>query len=100
MKLTDITLFSNLDEHDLKELEKISKIIEVDKNDIIFYQGDKSNFLYLLIRGEAKIYRVDNKGNELILHHFTAPTLLAERANLANIPYPANCSMITNRIVL
>jgi CRP/FNR family transcriptional regulator len=100
MKLKEIPLFSNLDFKDLEELKNISQIIELKKNDVVFYEGDKSNFLYILTSGEAKIYKTDKKGNEIILHRFIAPTLLAERANLASIPYPANCAMITEGIVL
>jgi CRP/FNR family transcriptional regulator len=100
MKLTDIPLFSNLDLEDLEKLKSISQIIELKKNDVVFYEGDKSNFLYILTSGEAKIYKLDSKGNEIILHRFIAPTLLAERANLASIPYPANCAMTTEGIVL
>jgi CRP/FNR family transcriptional regulator len=93
IELRTLALFSELDEHELLELTQISSLYQLKKNDIVFYQGDKSDHLYILVEGEAKIYRLDTKGNELILHNFTAPTLLAERANLANIPYPANCKM-------
>jgi len=100
IELRQIALFSELNSDELHELENISKIYNLQQNDIVFYQGDPSSNLCILVQGEAKIYRLDNKGNELILHNFTAPTLLAERANLANIPYPANCSMTTDGIVL
>lgn len=100
IELKKISLFSELDIKDLEKLQKISKIKYLNKKDAVFYQGDESNNLYILIQGEAKIYRLDNKGNELILHSFTAPNLLAERANLTNIPYPANCRMITDGVVL
>ena len=100
IKLKEIPLFSNLDIEDLKELDNISTIKHLKKGEIIFYQGDKSDFLYLLIKGDAKIYRIDNKGNKIILHQFIAPSLLAERANLTEIPYPANCVMESDGSVL
>ena len=100
MDFRDIPLFSNLNENDLTELKKITSIMKVNKNDTIFYEGDKSNYLYLLEKGKAKIYKTDAKGNEIILHKFNSKTLLAERANLANIPYPASCAMESDGIVL
>ena len=100
IKLQSIALFSELDPKELIELEDISILYETKKDDVVFYQGDKSDHLYILVQGEAKIYRLDNKGNELVLHNFTSPTLLAERANLANIPYPANCKMTSNGKIL
>ena len=100
MEFKNITLFSNLNNKDIKELEKITTILKVKRNCSIFYEGESSNFLYLLESGEAKIYKTDNKGNEIVLHKFTAPTLLAERANLAGITYPASCSMISDGVIL
>jgi CRP/FNR family transcriptional regulator len=100
MKLKEIPLFNNLDFEDLEKLKSISQIIESKKDDVVFYEGDKSNFLHILTSGEAKIYKIDSKGNEIILHRFVSPTLLAERANLASIPYPANCAMTTDGIIL
>jgi len=100
MELQKIELFSQLEKPDLIALNKITTILNKKKDEIIFYQGDNSNHLFMLIEGKAKIYRFDNKGNEIILHHFSAPTLLAERANLASIPYPANCSMLEDGIIL
>jgi len=94
IRLKEIPLFSELDDEDLEKLKSITTILNKNKNDILFYQGDPSDFLYILISGKAKIYRMDSKGNEVILHYFTAPALLAERANLANIPYPANCTLL------
>ena len=99
-ELKKISLFSNLENSDLIELKKISSIMYVKKNTPIFYEGDKSNYLYLLIDGIAKIYKIDNKGKEIILHKFNAPNLLAERANLAEIPYPANCAMQSDGVIL
>jgi CRP/FNR family transcriptional regulator len=94
IKLREIPLFSELNDEDLQTLKEITTILDKKKNDILFYQGDNSDFLYILVTGKAKIYRLDSKGNEVILHYFNAPSLLAERANLANIPYPANCALL------
>jgi len=100
IELKKIFLFKELNEVQLKELENFSTVLNMKKNEQVFYEEDKSEYLFILIEGQAKIYRLDNKGNELIIHKFKAPTLLAERANLAKIPYPANCKIETNGMVL
>ena len=100
IELKNIFLFQELNEIQLKELKKFSTVLNMPKNKQVFYEGDDSNYLFILIEGEAKIYRLDNKGNEIIIHNFTAPTLLAERANLLKIPYPANCKMESDGIIL
>jgi CRP/FNR family transcriptional regulator len=99
-ELKTIPLFSELETDEIKELAKITTVFHLKKDDNVFYQGEKSEFLYILVQGNAKIYRLDNKGNEVILHNFIAPILLAERANLAGIPYPANCTMTSDGIIV
>jgi len=99
-KLSKIPLFSELTKNDLNIILEISTISYVKKNKIIFYQGDDSSFLNILVEGEAEIYKYDNKKNKILIHYLKTPNLLAERANLENIPYPANCKMVTDGIIL
>ena len=100
IELKNIFLFQELNETQLKELQNFSNILNMKTDEQVFYEGDESNYLFILIKGEAKIYRLDSKGNEIIIHKFIAPTLLAERANLLKMPYPANCKMETDGIIL
>ncbi|NPA55457.1 MAG: Crp/Fnr family transcriptional regulator [Epsilonproteobacteria bacterium] len=100
MELRKIPLFSELDDESLEQIRSISTLMPLKKSQIVFYQGDTPTYLYLLVKGVAKIYKIDTKGQEVVLHYFSAPTLLAERANLINIPYPANCIMNTDGMVL
>jgi CRP/FNR family transcriptional regulator len=100
MNFQNIELFSNLEKNDIKELKSITKVLKAIKNEIIFYEGEPSTYLHLLSQGKAKIYKTDAKGNEIVLHHFTAPSLLAERANLSQIRFPANCKMESDGVVL
>ena len=62
---------------------------------LIFLEGENSDYLHMLLEGTAKVYRVDNKGNELLLHNFKAQSLIAELANFENMRFPASCKMIT-----
>ena len=100
IELKNIFLFQELTTNQLQEIKQFSKVLNLKKNEQVFYQGDNSDYLFILIKGESSIYKLDNKGNEIIIHQFSAPTLLAERANLMKIPYPANCKMDSDGIVL
>jgi len=98
--LKKIPLFTELNEEELKLIENISSVHNVKKNEIIFYQGDDSTYLNILSKGEAEIFKIDNKKNKILIHHFKAPHLLAERANLEHIPYPANCKMLSDGTII
>jgi CRP-like cAMP-binding protein len=100
MNFKEIFLFKNLDDEDINEIKKFSIVKKLKKDDIVFYEKEEPSYLHLLIEGMAKVYKVDNKGNELIIHKFYPPSLIAELANFEKIPYPANCAMENDGVIL
>jgi CRP-like cAMP-binding protein len=95
MQINHVKLFQMLPKHELEYVNKVVNILHKNKNDIIFLEGENSDYLHMLLEGTAKVYRVDNKGNELLLHNFKAQSLIAELANFENMCFPASCKMIT-----
>jgi CRP/FNR family transcriptional regulator len=92
--LHDHDIFSNLTNKDLESIASISNKESFTKDQIIFYEGDIPNYFYLLHSGYAKVYKVDPKGNEIVLHNFIAPSLIAEMASIENLQFPASCVAI------
>ena len=99
MKINDIRLFSVLSEQELAIIEPNTIILPQKRNDILFLEGDDSKYLHILLAGVARVYRVDQKGNELLLHNFKAQSLIAELANFENMYFPASCKMNTDGYV-
>jgi len=100
MDLKKIFLFQDVDEGSLKEIEEFSTIKKLKKNEIVFYENDPTDNLHIVIEGSVRVYRNDNKGKEIVIHQFKAPSLIAERANLLEIPFPANCAMSEDGVIL
>ena len=98
--LEDFYFFSFLKNDDLVRLKEISIKKFYNKDEILFYKGDKTNYLHLLIKGVVKLYTHDHKDNEVIIHNLMAPSLIAEIANYEEIPFPANCAFETRAEVL
>ncbi|NVJ52045.1 MAG: Crp/Fnr family transcriptional regulator [Campylobacteraceae bacterium] len=90
-KLKEFYLFDSLSEEDLTLLESISFEKKFSKDELVFYKGEESKYLLLLISGCVKIYRHDFKDNEVTIHNIKASSFIAELANYEKIPYPANC---------
>jgi CRP/FNR family transcriptional regulator, dissimilatory nitrate respiration regulator len=88
-KLKSIDIFKNIDEKELQTIASITSIKNFYKENIIFYEGDKVKYFYALLEGSVKIYKTGFKNNEIVLHYFNQPTLIAEMAALENIPFPA-----------
>jgi CRP/FNR family transcriptional regulator len=85
----NIELFEKLSEDENNKLYEISSIKNYAKGNIIFYEGDKPEKLHLLVDGIVKVYKVDPKGNEIVIHFFQPQTLIAETAHMQKINYPA-----------
>ncbi|AXX91429.1 Crp/Fnr family transcriptional regulator [Malaciobacter molluscorum LMG 25693] len=89
MNLNQLYLFEDLDEKTLKKIEKISIKTNFSKDNIIFYEGDESNYLHLLIKGVVKLYKSTSTNKEIVMKYFYDNELIAELSNFENIPYPA-----------
>lgn len=99
MKISDIELFQMLSEHELEMIARNTKIVRKNQNETIFLEGEDSKYLHILLDGKAKVYRVDDKGKELLIHNFKAQSLVAELANLEQMCFPASCKMVTEGYV-
>lgn len=95
MNLTDIYLFENLKSAEIKRLEEISAVKEYKKENILFFEGDTPERLFILMEGVLKVYKSDFKGNEVVLNYFYPVSPIAELANLDHIPYPASAAFET-----
>jgi CRP/FNR family transcriptional regulator len=98
--LKQIPIFENFDDDDLAYLQDISTTKVFDKNRVVFFKGDNSKHLHILLNGNVKIYKNNVKGNEVVLKILNTPSLIAELANLEHMPYPSSCSTITTSKIL
>lgn len=96
----NIELFQELSQAENNRLYEISSVKEYSKGNILFYEGDCPIKLKLLLDGIVKVYKVDTKGNEVVLHFFQPQTLIAETAHMQKINYPATAVCETDCTVL
>jgi len=95
-KLQKMSLFSTLDDTLLEKICTITTSVKFEKKSIIFYEGDSSKYLYYLVSGIVKLYKVSSTDKEIILKYFQSNELIAEVANFEDIPYPATLEAYTN----
>lgn len=100
MELRDIYIFKNLSDENLKTLERFSYEKEFKKGDILFYEGEEPENLYILTEGIVRVYKANFKGQEITLHHFHPVSLIAELANFERLNYPATAEFETDGKVL
>ncbi|WP_300369402.1 Crp/Fnr family transcriptional regulator [Hydrogenimonas sp.] len=95
-KLKNFYLFRHMDEAKLARLEDISNIVEYKKGTILFFEGDEAKNMIVLLDGILQVYKTDQKGNKVILHHFFPVDVIAEIVNLEHMRYPASAEFETD----
>ncbi|WP_345984814.1 Crp/Fnr family transcriptional regulator [Sulfurimonas sp. HSL-1656] len=87
--LRALPLFEDLNEETFSKLTEIARQRRFQKGEILFFEGDAPNDLVVLTKGVLKLFKTSSSDKEVILHHFTPVSLVAEVAVLHRIPYPA-----------
>ena len=64
--LKDIPLFSDLSDKYVEELQNHIQVRNYTKDSIVFYEGDESEYLHILIEGRVRIYKTTPKGRQII----------------------------------
>jgi len=71
-----VMLFGSVFGTPLAKLVSEARIKRYPKNQMLLYGGDRIIDLYILKKGVAKMYDIDQKGNEKVLHILKPPCIL------------------------
>jgi CRP/FNR family transcriptional regulator len=100
IKLKNIIIFKDLDDKTLDIIEEFTTSIKLFKDNILFYEGENSKYLHLLVSGVIKLYKISSHNKEIVLKYFHPNELIAEVANFEDMPYPATAKAFTDIEVL
>ncbi|MDA3075854.1 Crp/Fnr family transcriptional regulator [Campylobacter sp. JMF_04 NA10] len=95
-----IHFFMGLDEAKIERLAQISSKKAFKKGEILFYEGDTSSHLIILLKGTIEIYKTAPSGKEIYIHEIRPMSFVAEAVNFENIPYPASARFASGGEVL
>lgn len=88
--LSKISIFSALNTTELKELAPYLISTSVRKKDVIFSEGDSSEWFYIVTEGKVKITKLSQDGKEIILELIHPTDFFGGLAVIRGFPYPAN----------
>lgn len=100
ISLDNVRIFSHLTPNQRKQIENIGIIRRYNESEIVFYEGDESDYFHFLIEGEVSIFKSTASAETMLIHRFRAPSLIAEVATLKQIPYPASCDVLHSAVIL
>jgi len=98
-RLKDIPLFSQLNEAQVHEVQSHMHVHHYEKKSVVFYEGDESKYLHILLEGSVRLYKTAPKGTQIHMHHFHAPQVIALFAAFEHIPFPATCEFVGDGVV-
>ena len=97
--IQDIPMFSSLSKTFHKELRNNMHMKRYSKNSIVFYEGDESDYLYILLEGKIRLYKTSPKGSEIQIKRMDAPSTIGEYACFEKKPFPASCEFISDGVM-
>lgn len=80
--LKKIEIFDCLNEDELDLLTSISKLKTYSSQNTIFYEKEKLDFIYFLINGEVKLYKVDRFNSEVFLNKLEKNSFIYTVSNM------------------
>lgn len=88
--LKSVDVFASLSDELLEEVADITTLKHFNKGNMLFYEGETPQYIYALLSGQLKLYKMGIKDNEVVLHHFVKPCLVAEMTAFEKINFPAS----------
>ncbi len=92
--LRQVSLFSDLSDKDLRELESAVRERSFRKNEVIFHAQEPGNALFVIKRGRVKVSMDDRNGREVILRIFEAGDFFGEMSLLDGEPRSATVASL------
>ena len=98
MKLTDakiesllkIDLFDSLSRNELQEVTQKMILKSFKRNDVIFYEEDANEFMYIILDGEVKVIQSTEEGKEIIMAIHRAGDFFGELSLIDGKTAPAS----------
>ncbi len=81
-------------------LEKVAIVLDKNKKDFLFFEGDKGDIIYFVISGVVKLFKTNKEGKEAVIHFVNPGEIFAEILFMMEFKYPVSAIMLEKGTVL
>ena len=92
--------FSRLNDEELAELADLAVERSFAPDEFIFWEGDSSDWFYIVADGKVKVLKYSSLGKEFIIAFFGPGEMFGEVAVFEKKPYPASAQAVAETKVL
>ena len=78
----------------LARLGQITTARHLDADNVLFWEGDKPDFFYIIRRGRIKVFKHSSQGKEMIIAFFGPGDMIGEVAIFDDKPFPATAQAV------
>ncbi len=89
------SIFYSLNDDELTELAGLAVARSLTSNEFVFWEGDASEWLYIVVEGKVKVIKYSSLGKEFIIAFFGPGEMFGEVAVFEDRPYPASAQAVT-----
>lgn len=86
-------LFSNLDDEKLKQLLEKVNLVTISATEVLFYEGQRADSLFIILDGTAEVFCLDDFKNEIILARLGRGDFFGEQSLISITPGIRNASV-------
>ena len=97
--LRSIELFSSLTNEEIDNISSRIHLKEFKKNEILFYEEDTNEFMYIIIFGRVKVFQTTEDGKEIILAIHGEGEFFGEMSLIDEQTVPATVSIMENSLI-
>lgn len=98
--LAKSSFFSPLSEITRREMGKLFTEEKYNRDDYIFFEGDKPEWLYLIKEGKVKLVKHSDTGKDVILQVYVPGELFGETSLFDHKPYSASAQAMESTVVM
>ncbi len=92
--LRQCSYFANMDASMLAELAEDTRLLNFNRDEVLFWQGEPGAGLFMLRRGLVKLFKVSSQGRELIINIFEEGATFNEVPTFDDGPNPVNVAAL------
>ena len=78
--LKSISLFAKLSDKDIEQFASVSNLKAHKKGKLLYLEGDKADFIYIICNGWLKLFHITEEGEEVILAMLTSDSTTGENS--------------------